>query len=63
MKEIRTVGIIGLGKMGMPMARLLRERGFTVIGYDATLSAIKAALGLGIQPVMPAHERAALRCG
>jgi 3-hydroxyisobutyrate dehydrogenase-like beta-hydroxyacid dehydrogenase len=58
MKEIRTVGIIGLGKMGMPMARLLRERGFTVIGYD-----VKAASGLGIQPVMPAHERAALRCG
>jgi 3-hydroxyisobutyrate dehydrogenase-like beta-hydroxyacid dehydrogenase len=51
MREIRTVGIIGLGKMGMPMARLLRERGFTVAGYDVSLSAIKAASGLGVQPV------------
>jgi 3-hydroxyisobutyrate dehydrogenase-like beta-hydroxyacid dehydrogenase len=51
MKEIRTVGIIGLGKMGMPMARLLRERGFTVTGYDVALPAIKAAAGLGVQPV------------
>jgi 3-hydroxyisobutyrate dehydrogenase-like beta-hydroxyacid dehydrogenase len=51
MKEISTVGIIGLGKMGMPMARLLRERGFAVAGYDVTLAAIKAASGLGIQPV------------
>jgi 3-hydroxyisobutyrate dehydrogenase-like beta-hydroxyacid dehydrogenase len=51
MKEIRAVGVIGLGKMGMPMARLLRERGFTVIGYDVTLPAIKVASGLGVQPV------------
>jgi 3-hydroxyisobutyrate dehydrogenase-like beta-hydroxyacid dehydrogenase len=28
MKDIRNVGMIGLGKMGLPMARLLRERGF-----------------------------------
>jgi L-threonate 2-dehydrogenase len=27
------VGIIGLGKMGLPIARNLIERGFTVIGY------------------------------
>jgi 3-hydroxyisobutyrate dehydrogenase-like beta-hydroxyacid dehydrogenase len=27
------VGIIGLGKMGMPIARNLAERGFEVIGY------------------------------
>jgi len=27
------VGIIGLGKMGMPIARNLMERGFAVIGY------------------------------
>jgi 3-hydroxyisobutyrate dehydrogenase-like beta-hydroxyacid dehydrogenase len=51
MKEIHNVGIIGLGKMGMPMARLLRERGFAVTGYDVALPAIKAAAGLGVQPV------------
>src|SRR5216683_8188075 len=27
------VGIIGLGKMGMPIARNLAQRGFEVIGY------------------------------
>jgi 3-hydroxyisobutyrate dehydrogenase-like beta-hydroxyacid dehydrogenase len=48
MKEVRTVGIIRLGKMGMPMTRLLRERGFTVSGYDVTLAAIKIASGLGV---------------
>jgi 3-hydroxyisobutyrate dehydrogenase-like beta-hydroxyacid dehydrogenase len=51
MKEIRNVGMIGLGKMGMPMARLLRERGFTVTGYDVALPVVKAAAGKGIQPV------------
>src|SRR6266487_5191748 len=27
------VGVIGLGKMGMPIARNLAERGFEIIGY------------------------------
>ena len=47
MKDIRTVGVIGLGKMGMPMARLLRERGFAVTGYDVALPAVKARRGQG----------------
>jgi 3-hydroxyisobutyrate dehydrogenase-like beta-hydroxyacid dehydrogenase len=51
MKDIRNIGMIGLGKMGMPMARLLRERGFTVTGYDVALPVVKAAAGKGIQPV------------
>src|ERR1700689_924385 len=51
MKEIRNVGMIGLGKMGMPMARLLRERGFIVTGYDVAVPVVKAAAGNGIQPV------------
>src|SRR5580704_1191793 len=51
MKDIRNVGVIGLGKMGMPMARLLRERGFTVTGYDVALAVVKTAAGNGIQPV------------
>ena len=51
MKDIRNVGVIGLGKMGMPMARLLREHGFAVTGYDVALPAMKAAAAKGIQPV------------
>jgi 3-hydroxyisobutyrate dehydrogenase len=30
------VGVIGLGKMGMPIARNLLERGFAVVGYRRT---------------------------
>jgi 3-hydroxyisobutyrate dehydrogenase-like beta-hydroxyacid dehydrogenase len=51
MTDIRSVGMIGLGKMGLPMARLLRQRGFPVTGYDVSLPALKAAAGIGIQPV------------
>jgi 3-hydroxyisobutyrate dehydrogenase-like beta-hydroxyacid dehydrogenase len=51
MKDIRNVGVIGLGKMGMPMARLLRERGFTVTGYDVALPVVKIAASKGVQPV------------
>ncbi len=51
MKDIRSVGIIGLGKMGLPMARLLRERGFSVTGTDMALPAIKAASGMGVTVV------------
>jgi 3-hydroxyisobutyrate dehydrogenase-like beta-hydroxyacid dehydrogenase len=51
MKDVRSVGMIGLGKMGMPMARLLREHGFAVIGYDVALPALKAAAGMGVQVV------------
>jgi 3-hydroxyisobutyrate dehydrogenase-like beta-hydroxyacid dehydrogenase len=51
MKEIRNVGVVGLGKMGMPMARLIGARGFAVIGYDVALPAIKAAAAIGVRPV------------
>jgi 3-hydroxyisobutyrate dehydrogenase-like beta-hydroxyacid dehydrogenase len=50
-KEIKRVGVIGLGKMGLPMARHLAGRGFAVIGYDLALAALKAAAAAGVQPV------------
>ncbi|MBI3976229.1 MAG: NAD(P)-binding domain-containing protein, partial [Armatimonadetes bacterium] len=31
---MRRVGVIGLGRMGLPMARHLVRAGFTVSGYD-----------------------------
>ena len=49
--DIRRVGLIGLGKMGLPMGRLLVQRGFTVTGYDTALPALKAAASAGMQPV------------
>jgi 3-hydroxyisobutyrate dehydrogenase-like beta-hydroxyacid dehydrogenase len=50
-REIKRVGVIGLGKMGLPIGRLLNQRGFTVFGYDVALPALKAAAAVGIQPV------------
>jgi 3-hydroxyisobutyrate dehydrogenase-like beta-hydroxyacid dehydrogenase len=50
-RDIKRVGVVGLGKMGLPIGRLLRERGFSVSGYDVSLPAIKAAAAAGIQPV------------
>jgi putative dehydrogenase len=40
-----TVGVIGLGKMGLPIARNLLERGFPVVGYRRTPSHELEAIG------------------
>ena len=40
-----TVGVIGLGKMGLPVAQNLMERGFNVVGYRRSGTAELAALG------------------
>lgn len=39
MQSIETVGILGLGKMGAPMAKHLAAKGFKVIGYDPVAAA------------------------
>jgi 3-hydroxyisobutyrate dehydrogenase len=40
-----TVGVIGLGKMGLPIAQNLMDRGFTVVGYRRSGTSELAALG------------------
>ena len=47
--SVRRVGMIGLGKMGLPMARHLRKRGFEVSAYDINATACKAAEALGVK--------------
>jgi 3-hydroxyisobutyrate dehydrogenase-like beta-hydroxyacid dehydrogenase len=47
--NIRRVGIVGLGKMGLPMARHLRKAGFAVAGCDLSASARQQAEGEGIK--------------
>ena len=49
--DIRRVGLIGLGKMGLPIGRHLVQKGFAVTGYDVTLAALKAAATAGMQAV------------
>lgn len=46
---MRTIGFIGLGAMGLPMAKKLLERGFTVQGFDVrpdALAVLEQAGGL-----------------
>ena len=56
---VRRVGIIGLGKMGNPMARHLRAKGFETRGYDANASSRAAAEARGIETTASARQLAA----
>lgn len=42
-----TIGFIGLGHMGLPMARSLLKAGHAVQGYDVSTSAVTALAGAG----------------
>jgi len=48
MSAIRRVGIVGLGKMGLPMAKHLLARGFEVSGCDPAEGARSAAGAAGV---------------
>ena len=59
-QAIRKVGLIGLGKMGLPMARHLAAKGFAVTGFDVNPQAIAAARKIGAKVVKsPAQVAAA----
>lgn len=57
--SIRRVGIIGLGKMGLPMARHLRKGGFAVTGCDRSEAARAAAQAAGVAVAATPREVAA----
>ena len=48
MNAIRSIGMLGLGKMGTPMAKHLLARGFTVVGYDPLEAARRNAASVGV---------------
>src|SRR5512138_1644571 len=50
MNAIRKVGMVGLGKMGLPMARHLVAKGFYVVGCDP------AVRGAGIEMLSSPRE-------
>src|SRR5260370_41911894 len=58
MKAIETVGILGLGKMGGPIAGHLVARGFKVIGYDPVARAREQAAARGARGAVSARELA-----
>jgi 3-hydroxyisobutyrate dehydrogenase-like beta-hydroxyacid dehydrogenase len=47
----KIVGIVGLGKMGLPMGRHLRAKNFRVLGYDVHPDAIAKGAALGVEVV------------
>jgi 3-hydroxyisobutyrate dehydrogenase-like beta-hydroxyacid dehydrogenase len=47
--SVRRVGIVGLGKMGFPMARHLRKAGFEVVACDISTAARTQAESAGIR--------------
>ena len=50
-----TVGWIGLGEMGLPMAANLRRSGIAVIAFDIAASRLAAATAAGIVPASSAR--------
>jgi putative dehydrogenase len=56
-----TVGFIGLGSMGLPMAKNLLARGFTVRGFDMRPAAVEVLVqagGIGVSAAAPASAGA-----
>ena len=51
MNPIHSVGLLGLGKMGAPMAGHLIRKGFKVVGFDPTPAACAQASALGVHMV------------
>ena len=56
MTAIRKVGMLGLGKMGAPMARHLLAKGFNVAAYDPLDGARRSAAALGVAVLGSARE-------
>lgn len=57
-----SVGVIGLGNMGLPMVKALRRAGFAVVGRDLRVEAEAAARTAGAGIAASARELAA-QCG
>jgi 3-hydroxyisobutyrate dehydrogenase-like beta-hydroxyacid dehydrogenase len=56
MTAIRKIGILGLGRMGLPMAQHLLSKGFSVAGYDPLEAARRSARELGVALVDSPRE-------
>lgn len=65
MAEPPVVGFVGLGRMGLPMARNLLAAGFPVVGYNRTLSRgepLRAAGGTLAPSAVEVVERSEIVC-
>jgi 3-hydroxyisobutyrate dehydrogenase len=50
------IGFIGVGTMGLPMAKNLVKKGFAVTAYDTNADAVKAAASAGVSAAASAAE-------
>lgn len=46
------VSVVGLGKLGAPLAAVLASRGFTVIGLDVNKTLVDHAMNAGKMPIV-----------
>jgi 3-hydroxyisobutyrate dehydrogenase-like beta-hydroxyacid dehydrogenase len=53
---VTRAGVIGLGAMGLQMARHLVGKGFDVVGFDVDLDAMKRAVGHGVKSCLSAAQ-------
>ncbi|MDP2618796.1 MAG: NAD(P)-dependent oxidoreductase [Hyphomicrobiales bacterium] len=58
-RKIERVGLIGLGKMGNPMARHMMAKGFPVVGFDVDAETMAAAVDIGVTSASTPAEVAA----
>lgn len=47
---IKTCGVIGLGSMGLPMAKHMKNNGYNIIGFDINEESVEKAKSLGVHP-------------
>lgn len=59
-RQVRTVGVVGLGKMGAPIARHLVGAGFEVVGFDVSAAATERAARDGVRVTQSASELAGM---
>lgn len=59
-KEIKTVGVVGWGRMGGEMGRRLMHRGVTVVGTDPSAEAVESMRAAGATPLTGASQVAAV---
>ncbi|HSH31892.1 MAG TPA: glucose-6-phosphate dehydrogenase [Candidatus Saccharimonadales bacterium] len=52
----RTIGVVGLGKMGAGLAARLAERGWQVLGYNRTAAVTKGLAAAGVTPTYSLEE-------
>lgn len=54
--SVKNTGVIGLGAMGLQMARHMAGKGFEVAGFDISAEAMKRAAAVGVKPVASAAD-------